>query len=194
MKKNKINFETHFWAAYEIGNVFEVIDAFFDYAHLDSYKQRLAEEFLYINKKDVYKMDYPGQVFVFYTAFRSFLKACLCLQHKGKKWKVKPSSDCKSVLHQASLTKEEYADPFMVFQMAFAAQTLEDFEFFLSEITHLSLSPYTVEFDTDLITPYVHLIKMLDASQLLRERGIEKIKKKPPQNLDSPDANLSVQS
>lgn len=192
MKKNKIYFETNFWAAYEIGNPFEVIDAFFDYAHLDQYKQRLGEEFLYINRQDVYKKDYPGQVFVFYTALRSFLKTCQCLQYKGKKWRVKQSSECKSVLHQASLTKEEYADPFMVFQTAFAAQSLDDFEFFLSEITHLSMSPYTIEFDTDLITPYIHLIKMLDASQLMRERGVERIKKQAPQRSESGDATPSL--
>ena len=76
MKKNKISFETRFWYAYEIENPFEVIDAFFDYADLEHYKQRLAEAVLYINKQEVYKKGYPGQVFVFYTTLRSFLKAC----------------------------------------------------------------------------------------------------------------------
>lgn len=177
MKKNKICFETRFWYAYEIENPFEVIDAFFDYAALDHYKQRLAEAVLYINKQEVYKKGYPGQVFVFYTTLRSFLKACFCLQYKRKKWKVKQSSDCKSILHQGSLTKEEYANPFTVFQIAFAEKSLDEFEFFLCEIIHISLSPNVVEFDYDLITPYIHLIKMLDASQLLRESGLEKIKK-----------------
>jgi hypothetical protein len=75
------------------------------------------------------------------------------------------------------LTKEEYANPFTVFQIAFAEKSLDEFEFFLCEIIHISLSPNVVEFDYDLITPYIHLIKMLDASQLLRESGLEKIKK-----------------
>lgn len=177
MKKNTISFETRFWYAYEIENPFEVIDAFFDYAALDHYKQRLAEAVLYINKQEVYKKGYPGQVFVFYTTLRSFLKACFCLQYKRKKWKVKQSSDCKSILHQGSLTKEEYANPFTVFQIAFAEKSLDEFEFFLCEIIHISLSPNVVEFDYYLITPYIHLIKMLDASQLLRESGLEKVKK-----------------
>ena len=177
MKKNTICFETRFWYAYEIENPFEVIDAFFDYADLDHYKQRLAEAVLYISKQEVYKKEYPGQVFVFYTTLRSFLKACFCLQYKRKKWKVKQSSDCKSILHQGSLTKEEYANPFTVFQIAFAENSLDEFEFFLCEIIHISLSPNIVEFDYDLITPYIHLTKMLDASQTMRESGLEKIKK-----------------
>jgi hypothetical protein len=39
------------------------------------------------------------------------------------------------------------------------------------------LSPHEEEFDYDLMTPYVYLIKMLDAGELMRERGVEKIKK-----------------
>ena len=46
-------FETYFWSACEIKNPFEVLDAFFDYAHLDQYKQSLAEAVLYINKQEV---------------------------------------------------------------------------------------------------------------------------------------------
>ncbi|MFV8342032.1 hypothetical protein [Flavobacterium sp. XS2P39] len=51
MKKNKISFETNFWVAYEIANPFEVVNAFFDYAHLDYYKQTLCEAVFYINKR-----------------------------------------------------------------------------------------------------------------------------------------------
>ena len=62
-------------------------------------------------------------------------------------------------------------------QNAFEEKTLQEFEFFLSEITELSLSPYSGDPDSDLTTPYIHLIKMLDAGELMRERGVERIKK-----------------
>jgi hypothetical protein len=39
------------------------------------------------------------------------------------------------------------------------------------------LSPHAGNPDSDLTTPYIHLIKMLDAVELIRERGVEKIKK-----------------
>lgn len=55
MKKNKISFETNFWIANEIENPFEVIDAFFTYAHLDYYKQTLGEMVSYTNKTKAYK-------------------------------------------------------------------------------------------------------------------------------------------
>ena len=97
-----------------------------------------------------------------------------------KKVESQKPSDCKSILHQCSLTKEEYANPFTVFQIAFADKSLDEFDFFLCEVIHISLSPNVVDFDYDLITPYIHLLKMLDASQLMRERGLKKIKKDIP--------------
>ncbi|SMP23893.1 hypothetical protein [Flavobacterium hercynium] len=64
----------------------------------------------------------------------------------------------------------------IVFENAFAEHSLADFEFFLCEVIHLALRPTIVEFDSDLLTPYIHVIKMLDASQLLLESEVEKIK------------------
>jgi thiamine kinase-like enzyme len=136
----------------------------------------LSEIVFYRSKDEVYKKDCPGDVFFNYTAIRSFLRACSSLQNKSKKWKVsEASTGQKSVLSQASLTVEEYKNPFIVFQNAFAEHSLADFEFFLCEVIHLALRPTIVEFDSDLLTPYIHVIKMLDASQLLFESEVEKI-------------------
>jgi hypothetical protein len=90
---------------------------------------------------------------------------------------VKESSRSETVFHLSSLTKEEYDNPFLVLQSAFEERTLQQFEYFLSEITELSLSPYYLDPDSDLATPYIHLIKMLDAAELMKERGVERIKK-----------------
>ena len=84
----------------------------------------------------------------------------------------------ETVFHFTSLTKEEYENPFMVFKKAFDEKTLEQFEFFLSEIVRLSLSPQAGDPDADHTTCYIHLIKMLDAVELIRERGVEKIRKR----------------
>lgn len=124
---------------------------------------------MYSRKAKVYDQKYPGRVFMMYMEFRSFVKACYVLQDKNRKWKVADVVPLKSVLRQASLSLEEYKNPFLAFKNAFAAQSLIDYEFFLCEIAHLSLSPHTADCDTDLMTPYIHFIKMLDAAQLLRE-------------------------
>lgn len=175
MKKNKMSFEE--------GNPFKAIAAFFDYAALDYYKQHLSEAVLYSYKREVYQQDNPCSVFVFYTAVCSLLKACYSLQKKSKKWKVKEALRSETLFHLSSLTKEEYDNPFMVFQKTFDVKTLEQFEFFLSEIVRLSLSPQAGEPDPDHATCYIHLIKMLDAVELIRERGVEKISK--PTKIDT---------
>jgi len=177
MKKNKISFETTFWAHQELKTPFEVVDAFLGCESLAFFKQTLSEIVFYRSKDEVYQKECPGDVFFTYTAFRSFLRACSALQHKNKKWKVTEiAAEKRSILSMASLTAEEYKNPFMVFQNAFAEHSLADFEFFLCEVIHLSLRPTIVEFDSDLLTPYIHVIKMLDASQLLMESQVEKIK------------------
>lgn len=177
MKKNKIYFETRFWAGFTTKSPFEAFDAIFDFAHLDYYKQNLSEAILHCYKRKVYKQDKPGNVFVFYSALRTFVKVCHSLKGKSKKWKVKECSRSETLFHFSSLTKEEYDNPFLVLQSVFKERSLQDFEFFLSEITQLLLSPDCGEPDYELTTSYIHLIKMLDAGGLIMERGIEKIKK-----------------
>ncbi|RKR05643.1 hypothetical protein C8C83_4994 [Flavobacterium sp. 90] len=177
MKKNKICFETNFCTEYVAGNPFKAIETFFAFARLDYYKQNLTELVIYSYKTKVYEQDNPSNAFVFYTAIFSFLKVCYCLQAKNKKWKVKESSRSETAFHFSSLTREEYDDPFIVFKKAFAEKTFKEFEFFLCLILELSLSPYAEDPESDLTTPYIHLIKMLDAAGLMRERGVEKIRK-----------------
>lgn len=177
MKKKKSSFETSFWAGYSAGNPLKAINAFFDFADLDYYKQSLNEAVIYSYKTKIYREDNPSDVFVLYTVFSSFLKVCYCLHEKSKKRKVKESLHCETVSHLSSLSKEEYDNPFIVFQKAFDEKTLEEFELFLCQILELSLSPHPGDSDSDLTTPYIHLIKMFDAVEQMRERGVEKIKK-----------------
>jgi len=82
-----------------------------------------------------------------------------------------------TVFHLSSLTTKEYQNPFIIFQKAFDKKTPQEFKIFLCQILELSLSPCPADPVADLMTPYIHLIKMLDAAALIRERGVEKIKK-----------------
>jgi hypothetical protein len=178
MKKNKISFDTGFWAGFSGGNPFKALDTFFAFADLDYYKQHLSEAVMYSYKREVFKQDNPSDVFVLYTAFSFFIKVCYCLKKKSKKRKIAASLRSETVFHLSSLSKKEYDNPFIVFQKAFDEKALEEFEFFLSQILEHSLSPHAGDPESDLTTPYIHLIKMLDAAELMRERGVEKIKKR----------------
>lgn len=177
MKKGKPSLATRFWAGFVTEDPFEAFDALFDFAHLDYYKRNLSEAVLHCYKNTVYQQEAPSNVFVFYTAISSFVKICYCLKGKDKTWNVKESSRSDTVFHLTSLTKMEHDHPFTVLQKAFGELTLQQFDYFLSEITTLSLSPGCDDMTSDLLTPYIHLIKMLDAAELIRERGLEKIGK-----------------
>lgn len=177
MKKNKILLETKFWASYEITDPFELITAFYDYWNIEYYKNTLSEIMLHVCKAEVYRKDRPCDVFDFYKAVRSFLRAAYQLTSKAGKWKVTEPPEEWQIMAQASLTSDEYQNPFSVFKKAFEVCTLEEYDFFLSEIVHVALSPYTEESDYDLITPYIHLVKMFDAAQVLSERGVARIRK-----------------
>lgn len=176
MNKNTISFETSSWAGEVSGNPIKAVEAFFAFADLDYYKQNLTEAVLYSYKSEVYEANNPSNAFVFYTAMNNFLKLCYCLQEKSKKWRVTASLPGETVSPLSSLTKEEYDDPFTVFQKAFNEKTLEEFECFLCLILELSMSPSPADPYSDLTTPYIYIIKMLDAVYLIKERGIEKIK------------------
>lgn len=177
MKKNKISLETSFWAGREIESPFDLICDFFDYCTVDSYKNTLSEIILYINQTEVCQKNHPGNIFDFHTAVKSFIRASYLLVSKSKHYKVKKAPKQWSIICQASLSSEEYQNPFLVFEKAFEYKTLEDYEFFLHEIVHVSLSPFKEEFDYDLISPHIHLVKMLDAAQVISERGVKKIKR-----------------
>ncbi|ACU06711.1 hypothetical protein FIC_00237 [Flavobacteriaceae bacterium 3519-10] len=179
MKNRKISLESGYWTADGITSPVELIDAFFDFAHLDSYRKVLSEMVSLMYKKEILRKEYPGQLFIFYLAFRSFLRACYRLQSKAHQWKVKadetPPEHSKLCL--GSLTGEEYQNPFAVFEKAFTEKTLEEYDFFLCETVHLSLCPCPDASGEDMMTPYLNMTNMLDAAQLMRERGVEKIEK-----------------
>lgn len=175
-KKNKMSLESEFWAGSEIENPFELIDAFFDFAQIDSYKEKLNEMMMYMHNKEIYKQAYPGQIFIIYKAFHSLIRAGYRLRGMNKKWIINAPSDSLPRPCLGMLSAEEFADPLIVFHTAFTKQTLDQYEFFICELVHLSLSPHIDSCGKDLMSPFIYLTKMLEAAQLIQKRGTEKIK------------------
>lgn len=86
MKNKKIPLEPGFWAVDSITDPFKLIDAFFDFHHQDRYKKVLEEMMVFTQKKEICRKEYPGKIFVLYSAFRSFLRSCYRLQFTGHQW------------------------------------------------------------------------------------------------------------
>ena len=172
MKKRNVPLEADYWASKQINSPLVLIDTFFTYDNLPNYKKMLEDIISYSYKTDIYKQEYPGQVFILHLSLRSLVRACYCLQFKGDKWNENNSS--KAYLLEGALTEEEFGNPFLVFQRVFQEFSIRDFDFFLSECVHLSLSPFLTSFSCNANMLSQHLLKIMDAAKIIQMSNINK--------------------
>lgn len=175
MKKNKLPLESHFWTEDGIEKPFKIFEAVFDYSNLENHKNLIADLLQQFYKKKMYRKREPGDLLLSYKMMRSFLKACYLMQFSKKTVRKDDFYDWDSGIFLGSLSSIEYDNPVLVFTNAFKKKTLVEYELFLFAMFQFSLSTYKGDICTDMATPYLHLIKMLDAAQLIQERGLEKV-------------------
>lgn len=73
-----------------------------------------------------------------------------------------------------SLSENEYRNPVLVFRKAFKKFTIRDFDVFLAEIVYFSLGNFHNVPEKNIISPFLHLNKMLDAAPLILEMRNQK--------------------
>ncbi len=176
MKKNNIDLESRFWSGRQKHSPLPLMEVFFQFHDPVTAKERLNRIMQYASQKKTRISEDPSVVFHFHQSLRSFLRAGWCLRKKPGKWTIDTLPEPGSPLLQGSLSEEEYRDPARVFRKAFKEQRLEDFEEFLSDMVYFSLGIFNHVPERDIIGPYLHLVKMLDAAWLILER---KQNKKP---------------
>ncbi|WPO84159.1 hypothetical protein SD427_07435 [Chryseobacterium sp. JJR-5R] len=130
----------------------------------------------YASQKKTRVPEDPSVVFHFHQSLRSFLRAGWCLRKKPGKWAVDALPENSSPLLHGSLSEEEYRYPARVFRKAFEEYRLEEFEEFLSDIVYFSLGTFNHVPERDIVGPYLHLVKMLDAAWLILEQDNDKKK------------------
>ncbi|SUX44516.1 hypothetical protein [Chryseobacterium indoltheticum] len=176
MKKKKIDFESEFWDGDTKHSCLTLIDAFYRMDDLVAVKERLCDVINYSTQPKVLMKDDPSLIFHFHLCIRSFIRASYLIQFKSEKWKLNDPPEYKSLLLQGFLSDAEYRNPFLVFQKAFKEFSLKEFEYFITEIVYFSLAnSYDKPADSN-AAHFIHLIKILDAAQIIRERGVKKIK------------------
>lgn len=175
MKKN-ISFESRFWSGRNKHSVLSLMEVFFQFHDLVTAKERLHHIMQYAAQRKIRIPEDPSVIFYFHQSLRSFIRAGWCLQKKRGKWLVHFFPEPGNPLLQGSLSEKEYRDPARVFRKAFQKYSLEQFEEFLSEVVYFSLGRFNNIPERNMVGPYLHLIKMLDAAWLILER--ENCKKK----------------
>lgn len=126
-----------------------------------------------VNGKDWLKKD-PSVILQFHKSLCIFIHEGYMISKKTKKWKVSLPSDTGSPMMKGSLSDEEYENPLLVFKRAFKEYNIKEFEYFISGIVYFSQQMYRQGPESNLVTPYIHLTKMLDAAYLILERKIQK--------------------
>jgi len=170
MKKNSIDFESRFWSGRKKHSALSLMEVFFQFHDLVTAKKYLNLIMQYATQRKTRIPEDPSVVFYFYQSLRSFIRAAYSLKNKRGKWLVHEFSEHKNPMLQGSLSEKEYRDPAKVFRKAFKKYRLVEFEEFLSEIVYFSLGTFNNVPERNIVDPYLHLIKMLDATWLILER------------------------
>jgi len=112
----------------------------------------------------------PSAVLDFYLSVKSFIRGCYLLQFRHRKWLLSKPEEAVSCLMLGSLSQGEYKHPFRVFKDAFREYKITDFDRFIAEVSYFSLGIYDGQPDGNVVAPFIHLNKMLDASWVVLER------------------------
>ena len=170
MKKKKTDLESRFWSGRSKCSPVSLLEAFFQFHDLAMAKERLSHIMEYAVQGKVRINEDPSVIFHFHQSLRSFILAAYGLRKKSGKWLVQSLPVSNSLLGLGSLSEEEYRDPALVFYKAFKEYRTEQLEDFLSDIVYFSLGTFNQVPERNIVGPYFHLIKMLDAAWLIVRR------------------------
>lgn len=176
MKKSRTDFEPRLKSGGKKYSGLRLIETFFHFNDLATTKERLNSMMHYAVKKNGWIKEDLSVIFQFHQSMRSFIGAGYLISMEAKKWTVNPPTETTSPLMQGSLSDAEYQKPLLVFQSAFKKYSVKEFDYFLSGIVYFSLQVYRNGPERNLVSPYIYLLKMLDAAYLILERGIRKNK------------------
>ncbi|MGG7469863.1 hypothetical protein [Chryseobacterium arthrosphaerae] len=173
MKKIKTHFALRFRADKKRSGL-QLIENFFQFNELDVSKERLSNIMNYAVKRNSWINEDPAEIFEFYQSMRSLIRAGYLIMLKERKWTVDTQSEKISPWVLGLLSEKEYRNPLLVFKKAFREYTLKEFDYFMSGIVYFSMGVYENLPERNIVMPYIHTVKMLDAAHLILQRKREK--------------------
>ncbi len=173
MKKIKTDFAPQFRADKKRSGL-QLMETFFQFNELDVSKERLSNIMNYAVKRNSWINEDLAVIFEFYQSMRSLIRAGYLIMLKERKWTVDAKTEKISPWVLGLLSEKEYRNPLLVFKKAFREYTLKEFDYFISGIVYFSMGVYENLPERNIVMPYIHLIKMLDAAHLILQRKREK--------------------
>lgn len=170
MKKNRTDFDTRFWAVRRKNSGLQLMETFFQFNDLAASKKTLHNIMSYAVKRDCWIKEDPSIIFHFRQSMQSFIRAGYLITLKEKKWAANTQMEQTFPLLLGLLSEKEYQNPLLVFKKAFREYSVQEFDYFMSGMVYFSLGVYDNLPERNIISPYIHLTKMLDAAHLILER------------------------
>ncbi|MDR6514662.1 hypothetical protein [Chryseobacterium camelliae] len=173
MKNTNTDFEDRFWTNGK-GFGLELMDHFFQFNALEVSKERLSKIMKYAVKNHSWIREDPAVIFQFHQSMRLLVRAGHLVMQKERKWTVdtRPEKIAPSVL--GLLSEKEYRNPLLVFKKAFSEYSIREFDYFMSGIIYFSMGAFKNLPESNIVMPYIHTVKMLDAAHLILQRRREK--------------------
>jgi hypothetical protein len=173
MKKIKTHFDTRFRADKKRSGL-QLMETFFQFNELDDSKEMLGNLVNYAVKRNSWIHEDPAVIFRFHQSIRSLIRAGYLMMLKERKWTVDTQPEKISPWVLGLLSEKEYRNPLLVFKKAFREYTLREFDYFMSGIVYFSMGVYENLPEKNIVMPYIHTVKMLDAAHLILQRRREK--------------------
>ena len=170
MKKNKTDFETQLWADNRKRSGLQLMETFFQVNDLAASKNRLNNIMNFAVQRNNWIKEDPSVIFHFRQSIQLFVRAGYLITLKEKKWAIHTQLEDVSPLLLSLLSEKEYQNPLLVFKKAFREYSIKEFDYFISGMVYFSLGAYRNMPERNIINPYIHLTKMLDAAYLIIER------------------------
>ena len=173
MKKGRTNFNTRFRAEKKHSGL-RLMETFFQFNELDVSKEMLSNIMNYAVKRNSWIHEDPAVIFEFHQSMRSLIRAGYLMMLKERKWTVDTRPEKISPWVLGLLSEKEYRNPLLVFKKAFRAYSIKEFDYFMSGIVYFSMGVYENLPERNIVMPYIHTVKMLDAAHLILQRRKEK--------------------
>ncbi|AZA91021.1 Uncharacterised protein [Chryseobacterium nakagawai] len=170
MKKNRTNFQSQLGKGWKNHYELQQMETFFQLNDLVATKELLNTIMSYALKRNSWIKEEPSVIYHFHQAMRSFIRAGYFIMLKEKKYTINTQLEEVSPLVLGLLSEKEYQNPLLVFKKAFKEYSVKEFDYFISGMVYFSMGIYDKLPERNMVNPYIHLIKMLDAAYLIIER------------------------
>jgi hypothetical protein len=170
MKKTRTDLQSRLGKVRKKHCGLKLMENYFQLNDLATSKERLNSIMNYAVKRYSRIKEDPSVILHFQQAMRSFIHAGYFIALQEKKRTVNAPLEDVSPLFLGLLSEKEYQNPLLVFKKAFKEYSIKEFDYFISGTVYLSLGIYDHLPERNIISPYIHLTKMLDAAYLIIER------------------------